>query len=127
MKIENDIITFKSSPKYFYNELNGIKNNTVLIVTPSEKDAINRFCKENLPYRIFIHIINTETQVEFHRRIRDISYLEIPNSESFITVFTWDTDAPTCCSKCGKPVTPDIQIEFSKEEYGEYVCVSCEE
>ena len=127
MKIENDIITFKSLPKHYEKEKTGTKNNTVRIISPTEKQEIESFCKENWPFPIFIHIINTKTGDEFYRQIRDISELEQPDNASTIFVFTWDSDEPVCCAKCGKPVTPYLQIEFSKDQYGMPVCAGCDE
>lgn len=126
MKIEDDIITFKSLPAYFNIEKNGIKNNTVRIVTPEEKEQIREFLKSNWPYSVFICITNSETQEIFYREIRDVSHIEDSRINGVVMIFTWNEEVPACCSVCGKPVTPDLQIDLSTEEYGEPRCVGCE-
>lgn len=136
MKIEDNIITFKSLPAYFNIEKNGIKNNTVRIVTPEEKEQVKEFLESNWPSSVFIQIINSETQEGFYREIRDVSHMneqtivEIKGVKRelgyTILIFTWDENVPVCCSVCGKPVTPDLQIDLSTEEYGEPRCVGCE-
>ena len=125
LEIENNIITFKSIPTFFLKEKSGIKNNTVRILTEKEYSQIERLFETNYPFPTFIGIKESDSGEVFYREILDFS--DFVNKDSIIGIFTWCLSKPTCCSKCGKPVTPDIQIEYSKDVYGKPICMCCEE
>lgn len=69
-------ISFKSTPKFFYKEKLGIKNNTIRKVTLLEKFTDKRFKildKAVNDLSIIIEIVNTETGEKFQRETKDVS------------------------------------------------------
>ena len=82
MKIVNNIIYFKSMPKYYDREISGMKANTVRIVDKFE-DALIQLSELD-----YIGITNTETEDFFMRKLSDITRY-VYNNQIIIYIFSW--------------------------------------
>lgn len=101
MKIENNIIYFKSKPMYFDKEMIGVKRNTVRVIDDYREleqlqsllmdvDADISLTDRGLLYvdsDVKIHITNTESGEYFERALKDISTLDVNGYMVFI--FSW--------------------------------------
>lgn len=86
MKIEKDVVYFKSATKMFRKECIGIKPNTVRVLTLQECTTVF----DKTPTKI--HISEVGTKRNFVRDIEDISHFSpktVPNHT--IVIFSWFT------------------------------------
>ena len=70
----NDVIEFKSIPKYFAKEKSDLKNNTVRIYDQADERfrLLNLWAIKDKYGKI--RIVNSETGESFERHIRDITF-----------------------------------------------------
>ena len=98
MKINNNLIVFKSHPGPFVDERDGIKPNTVRLLTPVEAEQV----EEKWGCIDFIIIKKSTGEEQFKRVLRNISDVTESMGEQFknqifpnrLYVFSWDIDTP---------------------------------
>jgi hypothetical protein len=86
MKIEGNVVYFKSVPAMYVKERDGLKNNTVRVVSTEEFEklmSVHRVEK--------IHITNTETGDWFRRDITDTTPLgSFLHQQIIVISWNWD-------------------------------------
>lgn len=88
MRIEGNNLFFKSSPRYYYREKCGVKNNTARTLNLEESISLMKLVAFNKK-ELNICIENPETQERFTRHLTDIS--TCPNGDFLI--FSWDPNS----------------------------------
>lgn len=84
MKIDRNIVHFKSTPEMCRKEMGGIKSNTVRLLTEEEYNDL----LEHPPTKIMI--TNTESDLRFGRMLSDITYFRSkPIGNVIIGIFSW--------------------------------------
>lgn len=84
MKIDRNIVYFRSTPEMYHKEILGIKSNTVRLLS---KEEYNDLLKHP-PTKIVI--TNTESDLRFSRVLSDITYFRSkPIGHVIIGIFSW--------------------------------------